>query len=54
MCKLIERANIFKTKKTAKEIFNYSSTGELFMIHEWYEIAKNKLKKEAKIEPTHL
>lgn len=48
MCKTIEKAKILQKNNgdyhTADEIFNYSPTGELFMIFEWYEIAKNVLK----------
>lgn len=29
------------TNPTALEIFNYSPTGELFKIFEWYEVAKS-------------
>lgn len=32
------------TKPTVKEIFNYSPTGELFMIFEWYKQAQEILK----------
>lgn len=44
MCETIEKADILRkkdgTKPTAQEIWNYSPTGELFMIHEWYEEAQ--------------
>jgi len=47
MCETIEKAGILEKKDgtapTAKEIFEYSSTGELFMIFEWYAIAKKIL-----------
>jgi len=47
MCEHIERADILigndGTKPTAIEIFNYSSTGELFMLQVWYEMACRKL-----------
>jgi hypothetical protein len=47
MCETIVQSGILKktdgTAPTAEEIFNYSPTGELFMIFEWYEVAKEKL-----------
>jgi len=43
MCDVIVTADFLRKKDgralTSEEIFNYSSTGELFMIFEWYEIA---------------
>jgi hypothetical protein len=51
MCETIAAANILKfqdgTQPTAEQIFNYSPTGELFMIPEWYAIAKKKLEEDA-------
>jgi hypothetical protein len=47
MCEVIERAEILQrtdgTRPTAREIFNYSRTGELAMIWEWYNIAADKV-----------
>jgi hypothetical protein len=44
MCETIERAGFVKKKDgtllTAREIFEYSPTGELVMIWEWYALAK--------------
>ena len=41
-CEEIEKAKILTkhdgAHPTSKEIFNYSSTGELWMISEWYKI----------------
>lgn len=46
-CEHIEKANILTHKDgspyKATEIFNYSRSGELFMISEWYLMAVNKL-----------
>lgn len=44
MCETIEKSGILKRKDggsspTAEEIFNYSPTGELIMIWEWYQVA---------------
>ena len=47
MCEAIVEADFLRKKDgaapTAEEIFNYSPTGELSKIHEWYEIAKEML-----------
>lgn len=47
ICERIVEANILEkpdgSTYTPMEIWNYSSTGELFMIFEWYELACNKL-----------
>jgi hypothetical protein len=43
MCEVIEKSGILNTddkKPTAREIFEYSSTGELSMVFVWYEVAK--------------
>jgi hypothetical protein len=42
MCELISKywAEAKGVNKTPEEIWNYSPTGELYMIHEWYEEAK--------------
>lgn len=44
ICEFIAEADILRNKAgeppTAEEIFNYSPTGELFMISVWYEQAK--------------
>jgi len=41
MCELISEYWTSKDiKKTWEQIWNYSSTGELFMIYEWYDEAK--------------
>ena len=43
MCDIIVAADFLRKKDgtapTSEEIFNYNSTGELFMIFEWYEVA---------------
>ena len=44
MCEVIERAGIVRNREqnrlaTASEIFNYSPTGELDMVFDWYEQA---------------
>jgi hypothetical protein len=42
MCELISKANFLKVRgmpATPLQIFNYSPTGELFKIWEWYEFA---------------
>lgn len=48
MCETIERSKILVRRDgsypTAKEIFEYSPTGELYMIWEWYDIAKELVK----------
>lgn len=50
MCETIVEAKILEkrdgTSPTAEEIWNYSSTGELYMIFEWYQDAIAKLKYE--------
>lgn len=47
MCTIIANSKILEkqdgTNPTAEEIFNYSSTGELYMIFEWYELAQMTL-----------
>ena len=44
MCETIVKADFLRkpdgTAPTASEIWNYSSTGELFMVFQWYEQAK--------------
>jgi len=44
MCETIANTRLLTKKDgshpTAEEIFNYSPTGELFMIWEWYAMAK--------------
>jgi hypothetical protein len=44
MCETIVRAGILVksdgTAPTAEEIFNYSPTGEMFMVFEWYRAAR--------------
>jgi hypothetical protein len=46
-CAVIEQSKIFTkpdgTHPTAKEIWEYSPTGELSAIPEWYEMAKKVL-----------
>ena len=53
ICEVIETSGILKKKDgsnpSAIEIFNYSPTGELFMINEWFDIALMKLEFEGKI-----
>lgn len=53
ICEVIETSGILKKKDgsnpSAIEIFNYSPTGELFMIHEWFDIALMKLEFKGKI-----
>lgn len=53
MCETIVEADILRKSNgeppTAHEIFNYSPTGELFMIFEWYAIAKEVLKEKKKL-----
>jgi len=43
MCETIEKAKILEKSDgsllTAEEIYNYSPTGELFMVFQWYECA---------------
>ncbi len=43
MCEAIERAGIVRradgTAPTEREIFEYSPTGELDRVHEWYAMA---------------
>ncbi len=50
MCETIEAAGflcrIDGTKMTAYEIFNYSPSGELMRVFEWYEIAKKLLEQK--------
>lgn len=49
MCEIIAKSKVLKkddnTYPTSIEIFNYSRTGELFMIWEWYGVAKLKMSK---------
>jgi hypothetical protein len=44
MCETIVKADFLRRKDgtapTAREIFDYSPTGELFMVFEWYQTAK--------------
>jgi hypothetical protein len=45
ICKEIENSEILFFSKTgyqpdSREIFEYSSTGELFMIFDWYNLCK--------------
>lgn len=46
MCKVIAKANMFERKMTAREVFDYSPTGELWRIFEWYQLALLILKKD--------
>jgi hypothetical protein len=43
MCETIVESHLLMrpdgTPPTAEEIFNYSPTGELYMVFEWYEMA---------------
>lgn len=43
MCEHIVKADFIEnkddTKPTAEELFNYSPTGELYMVFEWYKMA---------------
>jgi hypothetical protein len=54
MCETIERARILRktdgTHPTAREIFEYSPTGELYMLCEWHQLALEVLGKEMKTE----
>tara|TARA_R110000868_G_C10896154_1_gene763963 strand:+ start:459 stop:668 length:210 start_codon:yes stop_codon:yes gene_type:complete len=48
-CEVIAESGILMNKSngknpTASEVFNYSSTGELYMIPEWYKEAKHAIK----------
>ena len=47
MCELIVKADFLRkedgTPPTAEEIWNYSPTGELLMVFEWYQTAKRIL-----------
>jgi hypothetical protein len=47
MCETIVEADILRSKDgetpTAEDIFNYSPGGELFMVFQWYELAKGVL-----------
>lgn len=47
MCETIERADFLRkpdgTAPTAREIFDYSPSGELFMVFAWYEQAQGLL-----------
>jgi hypothetical protein len=54
MCETIVESSMFPGK-TAKEIFEYSPTGELFNISVWYTMALNKLSrpKESQRYPTY-
>ena len=51
MCKVIVKSGILRkqdgTPPTAEEIWNYSPNGELFMIFEWYKVAKKVLSEKA-------
>lgn len=50
MCELIVKADIIRKKDGNKfkpeEVYEYSPTGELSMIFDWYNIAKIKMKAE--------
>lgn len=50
MCEFIFESGLLRREDdsipTAMEIFNYSPTGELFMIFEWYNMAKAALKEK--------
>ncbi len=52
MCETIVKADCIAlpdgTKPTAEEIYNYSATGELIMVFEWYAIATAVLEDEQK------
>ena len=44
MCEVISESKILRHKETGKnpsaeEIYNYSPTGELYKIFEWYDLA---------------
>lgn len=58
MCKTIEKAAILTrrdgSKPTANEIWNYSPSGEIYMLHVWYGIAVAALstKEEASCSPS--
>jgi len=43
VCEVIAESNILSNKEginpTPEQVFDYSPTGELFMLWEWYEIA---------------
>jgi hypothetical protein len=47
MCEHIVRADILQFKDgtipKAEEIFNYSSSGELYMVFKWYEESCDKI-----------
>lgn len=57
MCETIVEADIIRkkdgTKFKPKEIYEYSPTGELSRIFEWYEEAKTALALEAKNDATN-
>lgn len=54
MCEHIVKAGILErpdgTKPTAKEIFDYSPRGELYMVFEWYKTACEVLKHHANVQ----
>lgn len=59
ICEHIAKANfLFKEGTdiplTADEIWNYSPTGELFMLHEWYENACKILNFRLEDETEHI
>jgi len=48
MCEHIVKADIVqfkdnKTSPTAEEVFNYSPSGELYMVFQWYNEACDKI-----------
>ena len=53
MCDVIVSAKFLCNKdgtlRTSEEVFNYSATGELYMIFEWYQIALVMLEKRAEL-----
>ena len=53
MCATIVEAGFLRKKTgellTAQEIFNYSPTGELYMLFEWYELAVKILAAKASL-----
>lgn len=54
MCLEIEKGKFLKDKEgknpTATEIYNYSPTGELFMIFTWYGMAIEVKKMKSKLD----
>jgi hypothetical protein len=54
MCETIVKADFLRNKDgsapTAHEIFEYSPTGELSRVFEWYQIAQAILEEKAKLE----